>query len=801
MLSLPGTTWLEHVALRSMAIKHANADANADVVAGYIKCPAGQTCPFTMQVAVSAFASDSLGVSGPASAVPSAGPFGALTVANQNLVFPPQANGTNSSWTNMDVYSFHSYGKTGAELKSAGVGIRTNVTTLLGSNPAVPVIITEHQSHTNANWDTFNSTTDSPFEGSRFTNQVILTSINGLDAYVFKFSTTLSKLGGVTKSGLHFADITGSPSATPGLFPVGDTSYSGEAYATVAPALAGGKALGTCTPSTTVSNSFVCALTKSGNVFYLVASNDISGISDEYNSSTANPNGSPAALTINLATLNASSNSVAIITEVSGTSYLGEVSLFTSLAGGSSITKTLPAFGVMRMTVPVNAQNITNVSSTTATVKAGANVALNTPSVLTVGTSITSTHDTTSVGMLQFDLTSNTNPAAYANAVLLELTVSAAASAASVLHVIGLNPCTSMNWTKSNITWAGAPWGLTVPSGTISAIRNNFALMSGFQPGNNFLGHITVNNGDAGAVKRLDVTQFVQNAAQGGATKVGFMIVRRFRSDGICTGNSCPGLNCTLGVCVNGKGNVNGGAPADTLSSGSAVTFVSDTATSGAPALRIVADTTYTGSLSAPVIAGYCAANTSSPSPTPAGTSPPAGTPTPAGSTVAIAGAHTLAGYNTTTFGTREAAAFKAVLAQATGANASSVYITNVANAAGSGRRLLQGSVTVSYTVIVPSTSSTTAINSLNTLTASAMVSGGLTACTNLVVTTTPTQAVSNTAPTDVTSSLPPTTPPAPPPPAPPPPAPPPPATASGVLAVAPMASMAVAIAALTLAF
>ena len=773
--------------MRSMAIKHANADANADVAANFTKCPASQQCPFTMQVAVSAFASVSMGLSGPVTAVPTAGPFGSLTVASQNLVFPPQSATTNSSWTNMDVYSFHSYGKTGFELKSAGVDIKANATALLGSNPAVPVIITEHQSHTNDNWNGYPSTTDSPFEGSRFTNQVILSSVNGLDAYAFKFSTTPSKQGGVTKSGLHFADITGSPSSTPGLFPVGDTTYSGEAYAVVAPALAGGKPLATCTASTTVSNSFVCALTKNaaGTVFYLVASNDISGITDSYYpGTTADPAGSAAALTINLAPLFASSNSVAIITEVSGSTYLGEVSLFTSLSGGSSLTKTLPPFGVMRMTVPVNAQTITNVSSTTATVKAGANAGVTTPSVLTVGTSNTAVHDTTSVGMLQFDLTGNTNPAASANAVLLELTVATAASAASVLHVIGLNPCSSMNWTKSNITWAGAPWGLTVPSGTIAAIRNNFALMSGFQPGNNFLGHITVNTGDAGAVKRLDVTQFVQNAAQGGATKVGFMIVRRFRSDGICTGPSCPGMNCTLGVCTAGLGNAAGLTPADTLSGGSAVTFASDTAGSGAPALRIVADATVTGSLSAPVITGYCSGTPSSPagSPTPAGPTP-AG-PTPAGSTVAIAGAHTIAGYTTATFGTAQAASLKGILATATGVTSSSVYITSVAAATGSGRRLVQGSVTVGYTVILPSSATVvSAVSSLSGLTTATMVSGGLTACTGVTVATTPAQAGSNTPPADVTSTLP--------------------TTSSGVLPVAPKAvsSMAVALAALALAF
>ena len=376
-----------------------------------------------------------------------------------------------------------------------------------------------------------------------------------------------------------------------------------------------------------------------------------------------------------------------------------------------------------------------------------------------VGTSTTATHDTTSVGLLQFSLSGNTKPAASANAVLLELTVSGAPSAASVLHVIGLNPCTAMNWTKSSITWTAASWGLTVPSGAITAICNNFALMSGAQPGNNFLGHITVGTGDANAVKRLDVTQFVANAAQGGATSVGFMLVRRFRTDGICVGNSCPNLNCAMGVCAGGKGNTAGAVAADTLSGGSAVTFASDTATSGAPALRIVADATATGSLSAPTISAYCSGGAGgspspSPGPTPSPTPSPPTTPAPA-NTVAISGAHTLSGYTASTFGTAEAAAFKSVLAASAGVTSSSVYITSVANAAGSGRHLLQASVTVGYSILVPATANVTAaISSISAITASSLVSAGLTSCTGVAVATAPSQAAATTIPTDVSTAL-----------------------------------------------
>jgi len=796
-----GVTFLEHMTLRSLAIKHAYADANADVAAKVIPCPTGLACPFNVQVVTSAFAKDTFGTLGTAASAIPAGTAGlaALAFSNQNLTFPPQSKQTNASTINSDVLSFHSYGKMGKELLTTA---KTWASSLPPASSSVPVIITEHQSHDNAAWDTLPSNTDSPFEGSRYANEVIATVVNGFDAYTFKFSTTPSASGGVTKSGLHFADVTGSPSATPGLYPVGDTTYSGEVLATIAPAIAGSKLLGTCAASTTVQDSFLCAVTKAGNVFYVVASNDISGIADSW--TTGNPTGDNAVMTINTTGLGASSSSVAIVTEVStssSASYLGEVSLFTALP--ATLSKTLPPFGVMRMTVPANAQTITNITSTvTATVKAGTNAGTNFASTLTVGTSNTPTQDTTSVGLVQFSLASNTKPAASANAVLLELTVTTAPTTASVLHVIGLNPCTATNWTKTNITWTGAPWGLTVPSGNITAIRNNFALMSGAQPGNNFLGHISVGTGDVNAVKRLDVTQFVANAAQGGATSVSFMIVRRFRSDGICTLSNCTNLGCKNGVCTGAKGNTAGGAPPDNLSNGAMVTFASDTASTGAPVLRVVADSTVTGSLSAPTITGYCTGGPASSTGGPAGST--AGSTAPAGTT-AISGAHNLVGYNASSFGTAEAGGFKKVLAAATGASASSVYITSVMNTP-AGRHLLQSSVTVAYTVLVSSSSNLTAATSaIGGITAVSLQSAGLTQCTSVAVAVAATQATATVIPADVVANLPTTNFPSPPPPPPSPPFPPP-LTAMGTPAssavggAVSVSSIAVALAAVAMA-
>ncbi len=266
------------------------------------------------------------------------------------------------------------------------------------------------------------------------------------------------------------------------------------------------------------------------------------------------------------------------------------------------LTKVLPPFGIIRITTSnAEQQNVGGVGLTVpctgaTTLAAGANSDSNYGGGrnLYVGTSITAVHDSTSVAIMQFDISNFMNAAGNVNNAILELTVSqvTSSSEASVLTVVGLNPCTAVSWDENALTWDTAGFVLNTPTTVISRILNNFVQLDGIDPGNDMCGHITVQAADAGTVKRVDVTQYVQMAAQGGATSVGFLVARRFRSNGVCVG-ACPNT-CVRGVCNIGtnSGNAAGPYPADDLDFGASVAFFSD-ASASPPVLRLMTDVTY----------------------------------------------------------------------------------------------------------------------------------------------------------------------------------------------------------------
>lgn len=240
------TTLVEHITVRSLAVQHAFADLNADAASGALPCGFA-ACPATPSVLVSAFAS--------AGFYTSAGAFGQAAVQAEHLLFPPFANVTSPAYSNMQAYSWHSYGKTGFNLQGAGssqngvgfqaAGIAAYHTP---SSTRLPVIVTEHASHTGSDWDGFWSSSDDGFEAARLANQLVWASQNGIETYSFKFSATPYSGGGVTKSGLHWGSNVGAP------FGIGDTTSSGEAVALLAPPLLGGKQMLTCVQNYTAAN-------------------------------------------------------------------------------------------------------------------------------------------------------------------------------------------------------------------------------------------------------------------------------------------------------------------------------------------------------------------------------------------------------------------------------------------------------------------------------------------------------------------------------------------------------------------
>ncbi len=220
-----------------MAIQHAYADFNADVVNNGRPCPvnakllgivSGSTCKIDPIVVVSAFANAGMNQPAAGTSWPCVGAgcatqpagsltnvcpgaasspscyFGGMSVANEHLVFPPQfgSYANVSTWYNGQAFSYHSYGKSGHQLQLSTValaaaanmyhdeanvaasGITTNLVNM-------PVLLTEHQAHTNGNWNSLSSNCDSPFEASRLANQILSQAVLGYESYIFKVRRVL----------------------------------------------------------------------------------------------------------------------------------------------------------------------------------------------------------------------------------------------------------------------------------------------------------------------------------------------------------------------------------------------------------------------------------------------------------------------------------------------------------------------------------------------------------------------------------------------------------------------------------
>ena len=436
--------------------------------------------------------------------------------------------------------------------------------------------------------------------------QLLWLAGSGINSYVFKMTAAPSAQGGITKSGIVWADSTATP------YPVGDASLSAAAMKVITPYVINQRPLLTCSYPSGYGGFVYCVTVSDGNKVHVILSNDYNGVGTTGTGTATDPTAAPfptgQAFNVSVdfgaaSGLGISTSSWAVINEASAPRYFGEVSgLFAFAAGAQVVARVVPPFGTIRITVPRNAQTVVPLlalDSTTLAAGASVNTALGN-TLLSVGTSSTAVHDGTTVTLVSFDLTGNTAKGANANIVLLELTVQASTAPSTVLNVVGLNPCVGTQWSSTNLTWAAASWALSQPSGVINQIVKNFVKMGPDPmlpgPGNQLAGHITVLAGDMGtanALKRVDVTRHVNAMAAGGATRVAFLIARRFRTNGICVGSTCPNFSLKGGAVATsttGTGNAKGAVPPDDLSGGLAVSFYSSSAASNVPRLRIFAD-------------------------------------------------------------------------------------------------------------------------------------------------------------------------------------------------------------------
>ena len=138
--------------------------------------------------------------------------LGDVVVQNRNFVFGNSVK--NLSWTNMNVYSYHTYGKTGLSIANDIDYLKSSVNIDTRDTPtiSIPVIVTEYNAHTAADWDKLVTTPDDFSEASRLASEIIsIVKSNVTSHYVFKFSVTSDSTGAIKKNGIHWADIYGDP--------------------------------------------------------------------------------------------------------------------------------------------------------------------------------------------------------------------------------------------------------------------------------------------------------------------------------------------------------------------------------------------------------------------------------------------------------------------------------------------------------------------------------------------------------------------------------------------------------------
>ena len=265
----------------------------------------------------------------------------------------------------------------------------------------VQVYITEHQTHTNGNWNALSSNSDVNFEASMLANQIQWIASQGVNGFVFKADFSPSANGGVTKSGIMTAENSIAPYA------VGDLTLSGVAVSMVSKHLAGGKPLLTCAlNATTYQGGFGrCIVARDPTMVHVILINNApqnTAAADQ----TVDVMGQDMDAVFNWAGLGVSNSSYAILHELSDAGFKGEISAVVPTSA-LTLSRFLPAFAVARLAIPVNAQTLREIAATNDMyVAGGAAITSNfgAAATLKVGTSNTSDHSTTYVTVVRFPL-------------------------------------------------------------------------------------------------------------------------------------------------------------------------------------------------------------------------------------------------------------------------------------------------------------------------------------------------------------------------------------------------------------
>jgi hypothetical protein len=416
------------------------------------------------------------------------------------------ANFNDAAAGNFNVYSYHRYDASGPQ--HAAIAALYGSTVALAAGKPLPLFVTEMNAHTAAIWEGLPTSSDSPAEVSRMASQLanLVGRVQGMILFAFGERPNPGSASGLNKNGIHPLAAAGSP------YTVGSASRSAEAFALFARATAGAKSLFALAGQPGIPSDRPVVGSFDDQHVYVYAAND---------------QGTPTALTVDLAAWGFDPTTPLLVSRVDSAFY-GEVAQRSSLA--APFVLSLPANGVALLTVPrgISQTLLVQPTATTTLHAGGLSDTSGAPApTLTVGTQATGGQEGTSVGVLSFSLDAGTAPRV--RQAVLSLTVAAAVSAPRVLHVYAFAGVAA----ASGLTWTNSQLLSPLPSGkTVAGIVDNFVKYAA-SPAPLMLGSLGIAAGAANQTKCLEISRAVA-AFPGGFT---LLIVREMRRDGSADGS------------------------------------------------------------------------------------------------------------------------------------------------------------------------------------------------------------------------------------------------------------------------
>jgi hypothetical protein len=442
---------------------------------------------------------------------PGGGVWGSTAVRNRHL----RLDGTSApAWMNLHAYSYQKY-STRQIAAGRFSGFLTDYDALRGlidadmpGGPRLPLVLTEFNVRTGANYDSTPLTMDSPVDFASLGASLAGLAGRGIDQiYLFKFAQTTSRsFYGVAKNGTHFCQ-----NAVGTRHQYGGATRGAEVYRLFVKAARGARPIHRVTASAGASPGV------NRGLWSLATRDDTGGIHHLF---LANCDDDAIAIDIDFSALGIPPGNPFYLEQVSATRH-GGVVLRGELAAGKTGPLDMPARSVWLVTVPAAAKIVASDAVADAQLGDGAAAAIAGGALDTLEVRADGTVDGRRVAIVRLPV-----PAAGTAGIrraLLELDVASdTAGITAQAHVYGIE---NNDWAEESLTWQQAAGFLKsdVPQG--NRIENN--VVAGHGSAARILGQLA-SNSDEMTRMGIDVTDFALTRSDGMAT---FLIVQEHRWD------------------------------------------------------------------------------------------------------------------------------------------------------------------------------------------------------------------------------------------------------------------------------